>query len=60
MPTLQPVDRRPEEVAKAVGGSYCRLQMQLNPAHPNHRISCRSVQCIKRPMRFASAGSAVD
>ena len=26
-------DRRLEEVAKAVGGGYCRLQMPLSPAH---------------------------
>ena len=26
------VDRRLEEVAKAVGGGYCRLQMPLTPA----------------------------
>ena len=26
------LDRRLEEVAKAVGGGYCRLQMPLKPA----------------------------
>ena len=28
----KPLDRRLEEVAKAVGGSYCRLQMPLTLA----------------------------
>ena len=28
----QPLDRRSEEVAKAVGGGYCRLQMPLKLA----------------------------
>ena len=28
----KPLDRRLEEVAKAVGGGYCRLQMPLKPA----------------------------
>ena len=31
-PQRRPVDRRLEEVAKAVGGGYCRLQMTLKPA----------------------------
>ena len=28
----KPLDRPPKEVAKAVGGGYCRLQMPLTPA----------------------------
>ena len=28
----KPLDRRLEEVAKAVGGGYCRLQTPLRPA----------------------------
>ena len=31
-PPQRRLDRRLEEVAKAVGGSYCRLQMSLRPA----------------------------
>ena len=60
-PQRQPhrrLDRRLEEVAKAAGGGYCRLQMRLKPALAVRRaVAGRRLGAapatLRRPPRFA-------
>ena len=70
MQSQKQLDRRLEEVAKAVGGGYCRLQMLLKPAVavngrgslPLHNLVSDSanphyVSCLERVGRGTSPPS---